>query len=68
MLHLPNIDFPISTFRSSHMFQPHFRQRNKQLQQLDFVGAVKAATYNIPTLNAIDASGYLEIVQRGTLD
>jgi hypothetical protein len=53
------------------MPQKYLRQRIKQLQKLDFVGAVKSpplarevSLYN-PALNVIDASGYLEIPQRG---
>ena len=54
------------------MLQTHLRQRIKQLQKLDLVGAVKSlplacetSLYNILALNAVDASGYLEILRRG---
>jgi len=53
------------------MLQKYLRQRIKQLQKLDIVGAVKSppltnevSLYN-PALNTIGAFGYLEILQRG---
>jgi hypothetical protein len=54
------------------MLQKYLRQRIKQLQKLNFVGAVKSpplareVSLRNPALNTIDTSGYLDSPE-GTL-